>query len=147
MIERYMIFAAAISNIHKNIQKLERKEMERFGLKGPHGQCLLAVAGHPEGITAAQLCHCCEKDKAAISRSLSELEKLGLVTRGTGYRALLRLTPQGKTMVEQISAAVKTAMERASVDMSGEQRLAFYETLNQIAENLESVCGKGVPTE
>ncbi len=142
-----MKFAASISNIHKNIQKLERMEMERFGLKGPHGQCLLAVASHPEGITASQLCQYCEKDKAAISRSLAELEKLGLVERGTGYRALLRLTPQGQKTAEQISITVKTAMEYASVDMEPDQRLAFYETLNQIAENLESVCEKGVPKE
>lgn len=146
MIQRYMEFASAIATIHKSVQKLERMEMERFGLKGTHGQCLLAVAEHPEGITASQLCRRCEKDKAAISRTLADLERQGLVSREQGYRAPLRLTERGQVMTEQIAAAVRTAMERASVHMEPAERLTFYETLSRISENLEDICEKGVST-
>ena len=49
--------------------------MEKYGLKGPHAQCLLAMRRNPQGITASQLCTICDKDKAAISRTVAELEQ------------------------------------------------------------------------
>ena len=75
MVSRFEHFSASISCIYRYIQRIERTEMEKYGLKGPHAQCLLAMKKHPEGITAARLCEVCEKDKAAVSRILAELEE------------------------------------------------------------------------
>ena len=91
MVSRYELFSSAISSIYHDIQRIERTEMARFGLKGPHAQCLVALNRYPEGITAARLCEVCEKDKAAVSRIIAELEEEGMVTRdsqgGSRYRA------------------------------------------------------------
>ena len=96
MESRYELLSGSISCMYHDIQKIERTEMAKYGLKGPHAQCLLAMMKHAEGITAARLCEVCEKDKAAISRILAELAEAGMVLResrnGTRYRALLRLT-------------------------------------------------------
>jgi DNA-binding MarR family transcriptional regulator len=81
MVGRFEQFCTAISSIYRAIQKIERVEMAKYGLKGPHAQCMLAMDRHPEGITAARLCEICEKDKAAISRTLSEMVQEGLVSR------------------------------------------------------------------
>ena len=81
MITRFEQFSAAISTIYQSMAKIERMEMAKYGLKGPHAQCLLAMKRHPEGITAARICEVCEKDKAAVSRILSELEAAGMVVR------------------------------------------------------------------
>ena len=74
MIDRFEQFSSSIAAIYKCIQKIERDQMARYGLKGPHVQCLVIMSRFPEGVTAAELCELCEKDKAAISRAVSELE-------------------------------------------------------------------------
>ena len=56
MISRYEIISASVSSIYHDIQKIQRTEMAKYGLKGPHAQCLLAMSRYPEGITAARLC-------------------------------------------------------------------------------------------
>ena len=73
MIGRYELLSSSISSMYHDIQKIERVEMAKFGLKGPHAQCLLTRLRHPLGITSAQLCELCAKDKAAISRTVSRV--------------------------------------------------------------------------
>ena len=106
MITRFEQFSSAIARIYHDIQKIERVEMERFGLKGPHVQCMLALSRNPEGMTSSQLCTVCEKDKAAISRTITELEEEGMLDRdvhdGNRYRALLKLTERGKAAAAQV---------------------------------------------
>ena len=55
MVSRFEQFSMAIASIHRNLQKIQRSEMAKFGLKGPHCQCLLALSRYPEGTTAAAL--------------------------------------------------------------------------------------------
>ena len=81
MVTRFEQFSGAVSCIYRCIQKIERVEMAKYGLKGPHAQCLLAMSRYPDGITASELCTVCDKDKAAISRTVAELEREGLVER------------------------------------------------------------------
>ena len=83
MVSRFEQFSGAVSCIYRCIQKIERVEMAKYGLKGPHAQCLLAMGHHPEGLTSSELCTLCDKDKAAISRTVAELEREGLVVRNT----------------------------------------------------------------
>ena len=100
MVSRFESFVSSISCINRYIQKIERDEMARYGLKGPHAQYLIAMNRFPNGVTAARLSTICEKDKAAVSRAISELEKAGLVQRPqpitSGYRAMLKLTERGR---------------------------------------------------
>jgi aminoglycoside phosphotransferase family enzyme len=74
MTRKYEIFSTVVSSLYHDIQKIERTEMAKYGLKGPHAQCLVVMARYPEGITASRLCELCERDKAAISRTVAELE-------------------------------------------------------------------------
>ena len=74
MIDRFELFVAAISGIYRDIQKIERDEMVKYGLKGPYAQYLVAMKRCPQGITASALCEVCDKDKAAVSRMLGEME-------------------------------------------------------------------------
>ena len=81
MISKYELFSNSVACLYRDIQKLERIEMAKYGLKGPHAQCLLSLSRYPEGLIATQLCDLCEKDKAAISRTVAELEEADLVQR------------------------------------------------------------------
>ena len=149
MESRYELLSAAISNIYHDIQKIERVEMAKYDLKGPYAQCLLALKRYPDGITAARLCEVCEKDKAAVSRILSELESSGMVTReirnGSRYRANLLLTEQGNIVAETVVDKARLAVELAGVGFNEEEREIFYRVLLIITENLHRLCLDGLP--
>lgn len=150
MVERYEMFSVAISSIYKYIQKIERDEMVKFGLKGPHAQCLTTLMRFPEGLTSTQLCELCDKDKAAISRAVSELEAKGLIFRDkinkNAYKALLKLSENGKEAALHISDSARRAVERAGRGLSDEDRAISYRTLHLLAHNIESMTTKGIPT-
>lgn len=148
MVNRYELFTSCISCMYHDIQKIERTEMAKFGLKGPHAHCLLVISRHTEGLTAAQLCEICEKDKAAISRILAELEQEGMVNReyrnGTRYRAMLTLTEKGHIAADAVAEKAHLAVELASGEMDASQREFFYNMLGSISNNLHSLCKQGL---
>ena len=86
MYDRFETFTARISSIYRCIQKIKSMEI---GLKGSHVMCLFHLGrqddGHPGsaggGLTAGELCALCGEDKAAISRSIAELEERGYLLR------------------------------------------------------------------
>ncbi len=151
MVTRFEQFISSIANIYKHTQKIERDEMIQYGLKGSFAQYLLAIAHHEKGLTASQLCEICDKDKAAISRVVSEMENKGLVYREmTGpshYRALLKLTEKGKAAADHVSERAKLAVEAAGRGLGEEARRNFYSTLNLISENLHVISKEGIPEE
>ena len=149
MENRYELLSGSISCMYHDIKKIERVEMARYGLKGPHAQCLLAMKKHPEGITASRLCEVCEKDKAAISRILAELESCGMIFReirnGSRYRAGLKLTEQGEIAAQAVVEKAHLAVELAGIGIVEEERGVFYRVLSIIAENLHGLCQNGLP--
>ncbi len=148
MLKRYAVFSASVASLYHDIQQIERTEMARFGLKGPHAQCLLVLQQHPQGMTAVQLRQACDKDKAAISRTVSELEEAGMVCRqqqgGGTYRALVTLTPAGEAAAQAVACRAQLAVERAGEGLEEEKRRIFYEVLALIAGNLHTVCRDGL---
>lgn len=151
MVSRFEQFCASVSSIYYDIQKIERVEMAKYGLKGPHAQCLIAMKRFPEGITAGELCAACEKDKAAISRTLAQLEKEGLVERadpdGSRYRSLLRLTARGMEAAQQVDARAELAVETAGAGMTDAQRELLYDALARIAGKLQVISSLGLQEE
>ena len=148
MENRYELISASISSMYHDIQKIERIEMAKYGLKGPHAQCLLAMKKHPQGITAARLCEICEKDKAAVSRILAELEEAGMILResrnGSRYRASLTLTGQGMAAAEAVVEKARQAVEVAGIGFDEKEREVFYRVLAIIAGNLHRLCREGL---
>lgn len=148
MVSRLAHFAASISCIYRYIQKIERDEMIKYGLKGPHAQYLIAMSRYEDGVTAAQLCSICEKDKAAVSRAISELEQKGLVIRtgesNTGYRAPLKLTRKGAEAAAHVHRQAEIAVEKAGVGLNDKNRAIFYSVLNLIASNLQQLSIEGI---
>lgn len=148
MIRRFEEFSSAIACIHRQIQKIERAEMARYGLKGPHVQCMLALERNPDGVTAAQLCEICDKDKAAISRTVAELVEADMVQRCGGgekrYRVQLRLTEQGSRIAHEVTSLTAKAVEQAGIGLSEEDRMVFYRVINQIASNIQKLSMDGI---
>lgn len=147
MLTRYERFIASIAGISRCIQKIETDEMKKYSLKGSHAQFLVALSQNPEGVTAAQLCGLCDKDKAAVSRAIAELEERGLLRRegGAVYRARLLLTDQGKKLARIVCHKVESAVRLAEAEIDEEQSRELFEILTHIAGGLQSVCKNGLP--
>lgn len=150
MLTRFEQFCTAISGIQRCIQKIERVEMAKYGLKGPHCTCMVAMSRYPDGITAARLCEICDKDKAAISRTVSELEQAGMVLRhdpdGKRYRSQLRLTEKGREIAEHVNELVFLAVSKASEGYDKETQQTFVRVLSLVAGNLNTICREGLKT-
>lgn len=148
MESRYELLSSSISCMYHDIQKIERVEMARYGLKGPHAQCLMAMKKYAGGITAAKLCEVCDKDKAAISRILAELAEAGMILRenrnGSRYRAMLVLTEQGKAAANAVVEKARLAVELAGKGFGEEEREVFYKVLSIISGNLHKLCRDGL---
>jgi DNA-binding MarR family transcriptional regulator len=153
MVTRFEQFVSAINGIHRCIQRIERSEMEKYGLKGYHAQYLMALMRYEEGVTAVQMCDICDVNKAAVSRSISELENEGLVVRrsregtSTAYRATLVLTDKGKEAAKWVSLRAQEAVEKAGSGLSADDRAAMYNALENISCNLRAICKEALAQE
>ena len=146
-------FVSFISDINRNIKRIEREEMAKYGLKGPCAQYLAALIKHSEGITAAKLCKICDSDKGAVSRAVTEMESHGLIRREVAgsnaglYRAILKLTDEGRRAAHYVSERAKLAMEAAASGLSEVDREGLYCALERIAANLHDINLKGIPEQ
>ena len=151
MVNRFEAFVSSIACISRYIQKIERDVMVNYGLKGPHAQYLIAMNRFPDGITVTQLSSICERDKAAVSRAIAELESARLVQKpsavGSGYRALLTLTERGKQAAVQLIRTAELAVEQAGQGLTEDNRAAFYAAFHQIAANLQRMSEAGLRAE
>lgn len=151
MIFRFARFSYAISEIYRCWHHIASEEMGKMGLKGQHAVYFTTMYQYPAGITAAQLCDICGKDKADVSRAIALLEEKGLVEKETAskhaYRARLKLTLRGQQLAETINEKAMTAVEYASKGLSEEKRAVFYEALELITCNLQNLSRNGLPTQ
>lgn len=149
MLNRFEQFSFVISGINRYIQKIERDEMVKYGCKGAFAQYLMAIQRHPEGLTAAQLSEICDKDKAAVSRMVSEMEEKGLVTRtgenGRLYKALIMLTDTGRSAADFVSRKARAAVSAVGSELSDEDRRVLYSALDLIAAKLHTLSEEGIP--
>lgn len=149
MLDRFTRFSLAIAEIDRCWHKLASEEMAKYGLNSPHAVYLNTMYQFPEGITAAKLCELCRKNKADVSRMVAVLEKKGLACKegvgGTLYRAKLLLTEEGKRAAEHVRERAAVAVELAGSGLSDEVRETFYNALEQITENLQSLSKEGLP--
>lgn len=148
MRSKYEQFTGSVLCLSRCIQKIQRREMAKYGLKGAHAQCLITMSHYPDGLTVAQLSQLSDKDKAAISRTVTELQREGLVERcchnGNAYRAPICLTETGIQAALQVDQLARRAVEQAGAGLTDEKRAIFYESLNLIAANLLRISQDGI---
>ena len=152
MISRFEQFSYVISGIHRQIQKIERTEMIKRGYKGAFAQYLATLHRYEEGLTATELCEICDKDKAAVSRIIAEMEEKGLVERQKKvvrtYRSKITLTEKGKETAEFVAERAKLAISTVSDEvMDDRQREMLYSTLDKLYKNLRKVVEEGISKE
>ena len=140
MIQRFDAFVSGITACYKYIQRIKSMEMTEFGLKGTHVMCLYYLRRNPAGLTAAQLCGLCTEDKAAISRTVSELRSRGYITTLSekAYRAMLTLTSAGQELARKFDQLIEGWVTAGGDGLTDEERTDFYKALSSITENLRS---------
>lgn len=148
MIGRFEVFTLALEEITSSWNKIATEELKPFGLKGAYVVYLIALYKHPDGLTAANLCEMCSKDKAEVSRAVAIMEKKGLILRENttvnGYRAKITLTEQGRNATYILRERVKLAVELGGKGLSDEQRDTFYDALATISANLKEISKEGL---
>lgn len=151
MIERFERFSTSVFVLNRYIQKIEADEMVKYGLKGSYAQYLLVMDRFSDGITASQLCRICDKNKAAVSRALAEMEESGIITRkgefDNPYRARLLLTDEGKAAARYVAEKASRAAQIAGKGLDDESRKILYDSLDLIAENLRAISKNGIPQD
>ena len=149
MLDRFEQFSYSISNIYRHIMKIEREEMEKYGLRGSYAQYLVTMTRFPEGITSSKLSEICDRDKAAISRIVSEMENKGLIRResdkGNLYRAKLVLTEEGEKAAGFVCERAEKAVNAAGRGLGDDDRKIFYGSLAIIEANLRRISREGIP--
>lgn len=149
MLSRFQQFSYVIAEINRQIQKIERDEMIKYGCKGAFAQYLVALLNHPEGLTAARLCQICDKDKAAVSRMVSEMQEKGMVTRSSestrAYNSPILLTEDGRKAAEHVCMKARAAVKAVGGEMSEEERRVLYSLLDSIAVKLQRLSEEGIP--
>ena len=124
--------------------------MVKYGYKGAFAQCLVVLARYPAGLTAAQLCEICDRDKAAVSRIAAEMEQKGLILREGGsdnrYRARLKLTPEGQKAADYVCRKAKVAVAAVGEQLTDEERIVLYRALDLIASGLHTLSKEGIPS-
>lgn len=143
MNQRFDAFITQFMRIDRAFQRIKAQQMAEFGLKGAHVMILSHLGEYPEGLTAAMLSSLCVEDKAAISRSLRELEDKGLISRsgGTGsagYRSQIKLTKDGKKICQEIDDRIDSFMNKATQGMPENRLNTTRDSLKQIADNLDN---------
>lgn len=151
MLNRFERFSLAISEINRCWHKLAAEELAKYDLNSPHAVYLNTLYQHADGITAARLGELCCKDKADVSRMISIMEKKGLVQKessgGNMYRALLKLTDEGKAAARHVQQRAALAVELAGAGLSDSDREIFYQALDRITSNLQALVREGLPQE
>lgn len=146
MIDRFQRFIFDISVIYHHWHRIATEEMRDYGLNGPYAVYFSTLYQYPEGLTAAGLCEISGRDKADVSRAISLMSKKGLVEKVTTgnsvYRARMVLTEEGRRVAEGVAIKATEAVRRGGEGISEEQRNAFYEVLDRIAANLQTIGRK-----
>lgn len=140
MITRFEIFTTTITQIYKNLQKIKMQEMADSELRGIHVMCLFQLNRHKDGLTVTEISNLCGEDKAATSRTVSDLIQKGLVTtdKEKKYRAPIMLTKEGQEIADKIDKQAAQAVESVGQGLTDDERETFYKALTIISENLKN---------
>ena len=149
MIERFEQFSYSINVIYRYALKIEREEMEKYGYRGSYALYLAIMYHFPDGITASKLSEISDRDKAGISRTVTEMEQKGLIAKQSNhdnfYRAKLILTKKGREVADFVRKKAILAVSMAGDGISDEDRKTFYDCLFLISSNLKKISSGGIP--
>lgn len=143
MEERFELFTHLIAKANRLVFKIKTEEMEKFNLKSSHVSCLYYLY-KAKTLTAKELSNMCGEDKANLSRTVNYLEENGFIncesTAKKRYQSALYLTEKGVLVAKVIADKIDNVLAQASVGLTEENRVIFYNSFSLICSNLEKIC-------
>ncbi len=137
-------FVGIISSLNKEIQRIKAERMRALGLRGTDTMVLYYLSQHPEGMAEVDLTRAIGVDRAAVSRTVSKLQKDGYVERVTWedsarYRVPVRLTQVGRQVADEVNQAIEAIVEDVGGEVEREDLDRTYESLSAILRRLEKI--------
>ncbi len=141
MDEKFELFVMSVTRAYKYISQIKRMDSSTFGIKGIHVMCMVFLGRHPEGLTVSELTTLCCEDKAAISRVVDSLVRLGYICDSTvegkrRWRSKLFLTDEGKAKAEKMFDHINNMVAFISDGFTTEEELRFYDAFSRVNDNL-----------
>jgi DNA-binding MarR family transcriptional regulator len=117
-----------------------------FGVNVTEWRIMSLLAIEP-GIQASRICHVIGFNKGPVSRTLSTMQKRGLITIRTapddGRSHAISLTARGRATHDKVIVAALDRERRLLSCLNKDEREALIELLRRIHENLGAVTGQG----
>lgn len=141
--ERFYRFCLLIDGIHKNINRLKVDVAPDLGVKSVHIFWVYELLLHEEGLTAAELASRTMISRSLISREIEDLYEQGYIDmnktahgKRKNYNSRIVLTEKGKTLAKSISELGVQIQLAADANITEDELIAFYNTLEKLSENL-----------
>jgi len=150
---RYEKFTLYIDGIHKAMNRIKLDVAPRLGVKGVHVFWIYKLLEHPEGLTAAEIAAVSMIDKSLVSREIAALKRDGYIFsdiqdgKKRSYNARFSLTEKGVELANRIITEVVRVQRAADSEVSEEELLAFYSTLEKIHKNITTLASSVKPDE
>jgi DNA-binding MarR family transcriptional regulator len=121
---------------------------KNFGVNITEWRIMSLLAIEP-GIPAARICHVIGFDKGPVSRTLSMLQKRGIVTIRTapddGRTHSISLTARGRATHDRVIFAALERERRLLSCLKKDEREVLIDLLRRVHGNLDAVKGVGTP--
>ena len=146
-LERYVpAFITFIANKLSNSATVFYQK--NFGVNVTEWRIMSLLAIEP-GIPASRICHVIGFDKGPVSRTLSLLQKSGLVTIRTspddGRTHSISLTAKGRATHDKVIVAALERERRLLSVLRKDEREVLIDLLRRVHGNLDAVKGVGGP--
>ncbi len=146
-------FTASVTRAYKYISHIKKTESLNLGIKGIHVMTIVYLEKYDEGLTVSELAAMCCEDKAAVSRNLDSLIKMGYVryakTDGSKHRrSKAVLTDEGIKAAGEVNKVIDSIVQEIGLGISKRDREIFYRVFvhinNNLAEYIEKNCKKPI---
>jgi DNA-binding MarR family transcriptional regulator len=118
----------------------------QFGVTVTEWRIMSQLAIEP-GISASRICNVIGFDKGPVSRTLSMLQKRGLVTirpaPDDGRTHAISLTARGRTIHDKVIVAALERERRLLSCLKKDERDILIDLLRRLHDNLGAVTGQG----
>jgi DNA-binding MarR family transcriptional regulator len=123
---------------------------KNFGVNVTEWRIMSRLAIEP-GIPASRICHVIGFDKGPVSRTLSMLQKRGMVTIRTapddGRTHSISLTAKGRAIHDKVILAALERERRLLSCLRKDEREVLIDLLRRVHGNLDAVKGVGAPRQ
>ena len=127
-----------LSSLRKRLQKDINDSLKSLQITSVHGHYLTALEKTEEDLNLTELSSVLDVDKANTTRVIAELEDRGLVQKKrqttSDRRYIVTLTEEGQDLAQKAGKIISETEENYLSAIGEEERVTFYEALDQMIE-------------